>query len=66
MVMAFILAPLIENSLRQSLLMSAGDFGIFVSRPISGTLMVVFALILIGQLVAAVKNRKYKCTVTEE
>jgi putative tricarboxylic transport membrane protein len=66
MVMAFILAPLIENSLRQSLLMSAGDFSIFVSRPISGTLMAVFALILVGQFFAAVKNRKAKCVVTEE
>lgn len=67
MVMSFILAPLIENSLRQSLLMSAGSFSIFVSRPISGTLMAVFAAILIGQLYMAFKNRKKaKCVVTDE
>lgn len=67
MLMAFILAPLIENALRQSLLMSAGDFSIFVSRPISGTLMAVFALIIIGQLVVAFRNRnkKAECAVEE-
>lgn len=61
MIMSFILAPLIENSLRQSLLISAGSFGIFVSRPISGTLMVIFALIIIGQIYVGIKNR-YKPT----
>lgn len=67
MIMSFILAPLIENSLRQSLLMSAGSFGIFVSRPISGTLMALFAIILIGQLYVAFKNKKKaKCVVSEE
>lgn len=71
MIMSFILAPLIENSLRQSLLMSAGSFGIFVSRPISGTLMAVFALLVIGQIVVAVKNKNKKrqceteCTLEE-
>lgn len=39
-----ILAPLIGDALRQSLLLSAGSFRYFVSRPISGTLMAVFAL----------------------
>ncbi|MDF2501951.1 MAG: hypothetical protein K0Q77_2665 [Anaerosporomusa subterranea] len=67
MIMAFILAPLIENALRQSLLMSAGSFTIFVSRPISGSIMALFFIILIGQIYAAYKSRKKaRCVVTNE
>ncbi|MDU4961966.1 MAG: tripartite tricarboxylate transporter permease [Sporomusaceae bacterium] len=67
MIMSFILAPLIENSLRQSLLMSAGSFSIFFSRPISGTLMAVFVLILLGQVYLGFKNRRkpQTCSVTK-
>jgi len=32
---ALVLSPIMENALRQSLLMSEGSFGIFFSRPIS-------------------------------
>ncbi len=59
LIMAFILAPLIENSLRQSLLMSQGSPAIFFTRPISGTLMALFVLVLVGQLYINIrKNRR--------
>lgn len=41
--LALILGPRLEVALRQSLILSHGSFGIFVSRPISGSLLVVFA-----------------------
>ncbi len=56
--MAFVLAPLIENALRQSLLMSQGSPAIFVTRPISGTLLGVFALLILSQIVKAIRKRK--------
>lgn len=40
-IFALILSPMIENALRQSLLMSEGSFGIFFTRPISCILMIV-------------------------
>ena len=58
MIMSFILAPLIENALRQSLLMSAGSMKIFFIRPISGTLMFLFVIVLIAQLYASYKKAK--------
>ena len=58
MVMSFILAPLIENAFRQSLLMSEGSLWIFVSRPISGTLMAIFAIVLVGQLISTYRRQK--------
>ena len=38
-VLGLVLAPMMEMSLRQSLSMSAGHYAIFVTRPISGTLL---------------------------
>jgi putative tricarboxylic transport membrane protein len=35
LVLAFVLGPLLENALRQSLILSDGSFMIFISRPIS-------------------------------
>jgi len=47
LVLAFILGPMLENALRQSLLISGGDFSIFISRPISVTsLTIAFILLL--------------------
>jgi putative tricarboxylic transport membrane protein len=47
--LAFVLSPMVENSLRQSLLMSGGDPTIFVSRPISGTLFTIMFVVIVGQ-----------------
>ena len=35
LLIAFVLGPMLENALRQALIMSEGDIGIFISRPIS-------------------------------
>jgi len=40
-VFALVLSPIMENNLRQSLLMSEGDFSIFFTRPLSCSLMIV-------------------------
>src|SRR5512139_1153840 len=47
--LAFVLSPMVENSLRQSLLMSGGDPTIFMSRPISGTLLAIMLVVIAGQ-----------------
>jgi len=38
---------MMENAFRQSLIMSAGGFGIFIYRPISMVLLLVTAIILL-------------------
>lgn len=58
--MAFVLGPIIENSLRQSLLMSGGRMTIFITRPISATLLGIFALLVIGQIIKALRGLKEK------
>lgn len=47
-VLTLILGPMVESSLRESLQMSQGDFGIFFSRPISLTLLVIAIAVVIG------------------
>ena len=42
MVLAFVLGPIMETSLRQSLIMSSGDFLIFWASPVAAVLMSVF------------------------
>jgi putative tricarboxylic transport membrane protein len=46
-VLALILGPFMEKSLRTSLEMSGGDFTIFATRPISATLLVLAALAIV-------------------
>lgn len=45
LVLALVLGPLMEQSLRQSLISSQGDMTTFFTRPISGTLMAVSAIL---------------------
>lgn len=47
LVLAFVLGPVLESSFRRSLLLSDGDFTIFVSRPYSGSVFALMALILV-------------------
>jgi len=47
LVMAFILGPMLENSLRQSLLISMGSFTIFLTRPLSALCLIVSVALLI-------------------
>jgi putative tricarboxylic transport membrane protein len=44
--LGLVLAPMLELSLRQSLAMSAGDYSIFVERPIALTMLALGAILL--------------------
>ena len=46
-VLGLVLAPMMELSLRQALAMSAGNYTIFITRPISVTLLAVGVLLVI-------------------
>ena len=62
-VLAYILTPMLEQSLRQSLLISDGSFMIFVRRPLSLVLLVVAILALV---LPTVKRRVWKVAEVEE
>ena len=46
-ILAMVLGPIMETSLRQSLLISRGSFGIFLTRPICAALIAVTAVFLL-------------------
>jgi putative tricarboxylic transport membrane protein len=52
LLLAFVLGPILENSLRQALLISGGSFATFVEKPISLALLVVFVGLVVVQAVA--------------
>jgi putative tricarboxylic transport membrane protein len=56
LVLAFVLSPMMENAFRQSLIMSAGGFGIFLSRPISLGLLIVTLVLLLLPFVPGLKK----------
>jgi putative tricarboxylic transport membrane protein len=62
MVLTLVLGPLMERSLRESLEISQGDFGVFVNRPISAVLIGLGVLIICSPLL---KFRKPKA-LTED
>jgi putative tricarboxylic transport membrane protein len=57
LVLAFVIGPIMETALRQSLIMSKGTFAIFFERPISGTLacaaIVIWLLPVLRKLAGA-------------
>src|SRR5512136_2607996 len=57
LVLAFVLGPMIEASMRQSLLMSGGSFLIFLERPISVSLIGIFAVLAIGQAAVTFRSK---------
>ena len=58
LLLAFVLGPIMERSLRQALLMSNGDAGVFFTRPISGALMGIAIAFVIYNLWAARKKQR--------
>ncbi len=58
LVLAFVLGPMLENNLRKSLILSHGDFAIFVSRPISAVCLVLALAALAAPLLPALARRR--------
>ncbi len=57
LILAFVLSPLLENALRQSLIMSQGRFSVFFTRPISLFLIVIAFILLVMPLLPGLKKR---------
>jgi putative tricarboxylic transport membrane protein len=57
-VLGLVIAPTLEMSLRQSLIMSNGNWAIFLQRPISLVLLVVCAALLALAALSLIRSRK--------
>src|SRR3712207_2831736 len=58
LVLAFVLGSLLEDSLRRSLLLFGGDPTAFLTRPISGTLLVLFLVVALLPAIQALTRRR--------
>lgn len=65
LLLAFVLGPIMERSLRQGLLMSNGDGAIFFTRPISGALLVIAILFVAYNAWAAHQRKRRGAAVRE-
>lgn len=61
-VLAMVLGPMMEQALRQALMMSRGEFGIFLSRPIAVTLLAAAVLLLLGHGVGVLRRARARRT----
>jgi putative tricarboxylic transport membrane protein len=55
LLLAFVLGPIMERSIRQALLMSHGSFSILVTRPIAAVLLATAVLFILGNLLAVLR-----------
>lgn len=58
LVLAFVLGAILEQSFRQSLLISGGDVTVFVTRPISGTIFGLMGLMILTSMWTAGRRRQ--------
>jgi putative tricarboxylic transport membrane protein len=65
LLLGFILGPMMEEYLRRALLISRGDWSVFVTRPISASLLAVGALLLIIVLLPSIKKKREEAFVEE-
>jgi putative tricarboxylic transport membrane protein len=63
LLMAFVLGPMAENAVRQSLVLSDNDPLIFVERPISAT--IIGAAVLVGLILIVTGKRRRSVQTTQ-
>jgi TctA family transporter len=66
LLLGFVLGPLLEEHLRRAMIISHGDWTVFVRRPLSATLLFVAALVLVITFLPAVSRRREQVFVEEE
>jgi putative tricarboxylic transport membrane protein len=66
-VLGLVIAPIFEMSLRQSLIMSNGNWLIFTQRPIAAVLIVISAALLVASAWSALRaQRDWRAKMAQE
>jgi len=65
LLLGFILGPMMEENLRRALLLSRGDWSVFVTRPLSASLLAMAVLMLIIVLLPSVKSKRQEAFVED-
>jgi putative tricarboxylic transport membrane protein len=65
LVLAYVLGPMVEQNLRQALIVSKGDLGVFVTRPVSAVCLIISVLLLLSGLSSSLQKKR-KVIISEE
>jgi putative tricarboxylic transport membrane protein len=65
LLLGFVLGPMMEENFRRSLLLSRGDFTVFFTRPLSASLLVAAAILVIVVTIPAIKKTREVAFVEE-
>jgi putative tricarboxylic transport membrane protein len=58
LLLGMVLGPMLEENLRRTLLVARGDWSVLFTRPISGTLIALAAVMLLAAMFPAVRQRR--------
>jgi TctA family transporter len=65
LLLGFILGPMMEENLRRALLLSRGDWSVFVTRPLSASLLAAGALLLVIVLLPSIKSKREEAFIED-
>jgi TctA family transporter len=65
LLLGFILGPMMEENLRRALLLSRGDWTVFVTRGLSASLLAAAAVLLVIVLLPSVKSKREEAFVED-
>ena len=65
LLLGFILGPMMEEYLRRAMLISRGDWSVFVTRPLSASLLAIAAVLLVVVLLPSIKKKREEAFVED-
>ena len=65
LLLGLILGPMMEEYLRRAMLISRGDWSVFVTRPLSASLLAVAAVLLVVVLLPSIKKKREEAFVED-
>ena len=65
LLLGFILGPMMEENLRRALLLSRGDWGVFVTRPLSAGLLSAALLLIVIVALPSIKAKRAEAFVED-
>ena len=66
LLLGFILGPMMEENFRRALLLSRGDYTTFLTRPLSLSLLVLAAILVVIVALPSVKKKREETFVEED
>ena len=65
MLLGFILGPMMEENLRRALLLSKGDWSVFITSPIAGTMIALSAVLIVVTALPSIKRKRQEVFVED-